>query len=188
MSKIGFASFKVYKDGLFEAKDAKCRAELVVSNQPWAIYSKKQRYTEEGIFKSEVVESSGQLAKKFEKVYKSSDRSETPQNDKSSRGHTVCMLEFPLPTDEGQERKHSYLFLSDLAGPESAEESSNAPETIGINGNHDAVLDALASMFKIRQRTNTPERKDIETGKLKLFLNQKLVRHARRSFEDLGFN
>ena len=165
-SSLRLWCYKVYKDKIYEATDKTCKTEFSISNATGTVTAK------EGVekIKSDVITSAEALERRFKQVFHNSPRTETVQNNTSSRCHTVCILEF-----SGQTPDSSCLFLVDLAGPESLDEASNKKETIGISQNRNGVHDCLEEMFKIRQWKLSPEEKEKRLEALRLQLKRNTV-------------
>lgn len=155
-AEIHLYGFKVYNGLLYDALDCKNRHGLHISNEaPMRVYYDphfKQR------FEGKKVSSAAQLTAAFKQIYSARDEGRTKQNETSSRGHTICMLDFDRRgTAEGQSNV-SLLFLVDLAGPESMAQSQNSNETRSITQSRMELRCRLRDMVKLHASSDKPKR------------------------------
>lgn len=145
--EVKFLVFKIYMEKLYEAKDQNCSVPLFISDAQWGVFSDKQHRAK---IEGQKTPSATDLMSKLQQIYRTRDKCSTKQNETSSRGHTVCMIEISSTSLEGKEAT-SRLSLVDLAGPESSDDSPNPRQTTCINQGRGAILDQLSDMIRLHQ-------------------------------------
>lgn len=145
--EIRLYGFKVYQDRLYEALDGACATTLhIASTEARLGVYRDQRFRDR--VEGQEVSSAPQLTAAMKRIYDARDKCCTEQNETSSRGHTICMLEFHRCRTAAGELSVSLLFLVDLAGPEPIKQSQNRTETKSITKSRTELQNQLREMVK----------------------------------------
>ncbi|KAL8899393.1 MAG: hypothetical protein Q9192_001588 [Flavoplaca navasiana] len=145
--KIRLYGLKVYQDLLYDALDRQNKHMLHISNEtPLRIYHDQQFKRR---FEGNEVFSTLQLTTALRRIYGARDERRTEQNETSSRGHTICMLEFHRQGSIGGNSATSLLFLVDLAGPEPIAQSQHQNETKSITKSRTELQCRLRDMVNL---------------------------------------
>ncbi|KAL8692784.1 MAG: hypothetical protein Q9218_002255 [Villophora microphyllina] len=172
---IKLFSFKIYNEQIFKATDRKRNSKLHIANSNDGIYMEENHRT---LVEGQKVTTAQELKAAFEAVDKTRDKRPTEQNDESSRGHTICKLEFSLSSVDTGGVKKSSLFLVDLAGPEGYEHSTDGKETIGISQSRRVCHDCMRDRVNICRSGR--KAKDSELEKLRFKLKDSMLTRLLR--------
>ena len=169
------SGFKIYREKLLDATDKKGAQHLYIRDP---VDSELEVYRD-GKFRTKVdgtlVSTSKQLISELTRILDARERRETEQNATSSRGHTICKLDFTQLKVEAGEPKKSCLFLVDLAGPEPFDSSPDADETISITQGRTELRNRMHQAVKLhRSRAQSDVRKRA-ADKLRLDLKNSTV-------------
>lgn len=175
--QIRISNFKVYMENILDATISKGE------NPP--LHVREEKDTKIQVYRDKrcaarvegkLVSSKEQLTSEFVRILKAREQRETAQNATSSRSHAVCKLDFLSYNVEAGEARTSSLFLVDLAGPESYEQSPNPEETKNITKGRTELQHRLCEMIQLHQLDlSSPKRKE-KTQALRLQLkNSKVI-------------
>ena len=172
--KIRLYGFKVYQDLLYDALDRQNRHMLHISNEtPLKIYHDRQFKRR---FEGNEVISTLELTTALRQIYGARDERRTEQNETSSRGHTICMLEFHRQGSIGGNSSTSLLFLVDLAGPEPIAQSQHQSETKSINKSRTELQCRLRDMVNLYAPNGKHAKKETARQTMRLALKNSPVR------------
>ena len=155
-------NFKTYKDTFVDASRGQQHAEKVnelylshPANGPVRVYrDKSMRERIEG----QQVTTEGDLKGAFISMWQKRDKKKSPQNEHSSRGHAVSMIELARKSPTTEIVKHSTIYILDLAGAESARDKSpDLKETAGIIKERNGILGKLKEMTAIQSMATRTE-------------------------------
>lgn len=170
------SGFKVYREKLLDATDKKGTQQLYIrdrADRELEVYRDSQLRTK---VDGTTVSTSKQLISELMRILGARERRETDQNATSSRGHTICKLDFSRSTVEAGEPKKSCLFLIDLAGPEPFDSSPDPNETISITQGRTELQNRLGDVVKLHRSRAQPDVKKRVADKLRLDLKNSKVR------------
>ena len=167
--------FKIYREKLLDAKDKKGAQPLyirdLIDSELEVYRDHKCRSKVEGTS----VSTSKQLISELTKILNARERRETEQNATSSRGHTICKLDFTQPKVEADEPKKSCLFLVDLAGPEPFDSSPDANETIAITQGRTELQNRMDQAVKLHRSKAQSDARKQGAGQLRRDLKNSKV-------------